>query len=75
MVFIFSQEVEFFSLVTSDRTQEKGRKLSQGGFTGNIFTQEIFFTQRVIEYWNMLSREMDTAPSLTKLKKHLNTLS
>lgn len=65
--------MDLFTLVISERTQEKGMKLSQERFM--LGTRKRFFTQRVIEYWNKLSREMDRAPSLTKSKKHLDNVS
>ena len=37
--------------------------------------RKTFFTQRVVGHWNRLPREVETAPSLTELKKCLdNTL-
>ncbi|KAJ7395039.1 hypothetical protein BTVI_158767 [Pitangus sulphuratus] len=62
-----------FSVVTSDGTQGNGLKLCQERFRLDI--RERFFTQRVVEHWNRLPRQMVTAPSLTQFKKGLdNTL-
>ncbi|KFO55386.1 hypothetical protein N302_14139, partial [Corvus brachyrhynchos] len=47
-----------------------GLKLFQGRFMLDI--RKKFFTQRVVEHWNRLSREVVTAPSLTEFKKHLD---
>ena len=62
-----------FSLVTKDRIRGNGRKMCQGRFRLDI--RKRFFTQRVVEHWNRLPREVDTVPSLMIFRKHLdNTL-
>ncbi|KFZ51614.1 hypothetical protein N321_06142, partial [Antrostomus carolinensis] len=47
-----------------------GRKMCQGRFRLDI--RKRFFTQRVVEHWNRLPREVLTAPSSIIFKKHLN---
>ncbi|KFZ59220.1 hypothetical protein N321_03065, partial [Antrostomus carolinensis] len=49
------------------------RKMCQGRF--RLAIRKRFFTQRVVEHWNRLPREVVMAPSLTIFQKHLdNTL-
>ncbi|KAJ7409040.1 hypothetical protein WISP_116894 [Willisornis vidua] len=62
--------IDLFSVVTSDRTQGNGLKMCQERFNLNI--RKRFFTQRVIEFWNRLLREVVTEPSLTEFKKCLD---
>ncbi|KAJ7419371.1 hypothetical protein WISP_54298 [Willisornis vidua] len=60
------------SLVTSDKTQENGMKLSQGRFRLHITKR--FFIQVVVGHWNRLPREVVTAPSLTQFRNHWTIL-
>lgn len=57
------------SPVNSNRTQENGIKLHQGNFRLDI--RKKFFPERAAGDWNRLSREVVTASSLAKFKKHL----
>lgn len=58
---------DLFSVVTSDRSQGNGLKLSPERFRLDIRTR--FFPQKVFEYSNKLPREVATAPSLAQFKK------
>lgn len=61
---------DFFSLVTSDRTQGNSMKLCQERLRLDI--RKSFFTQGVFGYWNRLPSEVVTAPNLIDFKKHLD---
>lgn len=59
-----------FTLLTSDRAQGTGMKLSQGRFKLDIRWK--FLSQKVFEHWNRLPRQVITAATLTELKKRLD---
>jgi len=59
-----------FTWVDSDRTWENGFKLRQGRFSLDI--RKKFFTQRVVTYWNRLSKKVVDAPSLEAFKARLD---
>ncbi|RMC16043.1 hypothetical protein DUI87_08250 [Hirundo rustica rustica] len=48
------------SLVTCDGAQENGMKLCQEEF--RLDTRKRFFTEKVVDHWSRLSREVDMAP-------------
>lgn len=61
---------DLFTLVTSDRSQEKGRQLAQDRFCLNI--RKRFFTQSMVSHWDSFSQEMVTASSTSEFDKCLN---
>lgn len=61
---------DLLSLLTSSRTQGNGMKLHQGRFRQH--SRKSCFTERVVGYWNRLSREVLGALNLPEFKDHLN---
>ena len=61
---------DLLSLVTSDRTREKGMELDQGEFRLDV--RKRFFAETVAGQWSRLPREAVMAPSRSGLKEHLD---
>lgn len=70
------EEVGLFSQVTSDRTQQNRLKLcnvqqicANGLKMFSLDTRKNLFTQRVVNHWNSLPREVLESPSPEVFKK------
>lgn len=56
-------------LVSSSRAGGHGMKLCQGKH--RLDERKMFFTLRVVGYWNKLPRKVVTAPNLPEFREHL----